>query len=195
MEGDLTFHTYAYLLHASNSLFLIAKEHAPGSNHARISAVLFSAFAIEAYLNHIGNLKVENWQKLDRLNWRDKMKIIGEKVGVQVDYGKPPFQAVVLIFQFRDRLAHGRTHQEHVSYKFNYVDRQETGHLDPDWLRKYWDDMSVERTLQNVRQIIEKIQAAAGFSLLDLEMVSSGSFSESVDARRIINISSNSSAK
>jgi len=62
MSGTVTFNTYAYLLNGAHSLLRTAQEHSPGSNYCRISAVLFSAFAVEAYLNHIGETRFrESW--------------------------------------------------------------------------------------------------------------------------------------
>jgi hypothetical protein len=56
MAGTATFNAFSYLLNGSFSLLETAKEHSPGSNYCRVSAVLFAAFAVEAHLEAIPEL-------------------------------------------------------------------------------------------------------------------------------------------
>ena len=73
--------------------------------------MVFSAFCLEAFLNHLGKLKHPKWRKLrkKRISPKTKLNLISEEVGFTVDYGERPFKTLPLIFRFRNKLAHAET--------------------------------------------------------------------------------------
>jgi hypothetical protein len=179
MSGTATFNTFSYLLNGAHSFLLTAKEHSPGSKYCRVSAVLFSAFAVEAHLNHIGEIKLAFWQIVEpKLGWRYKFELIAQQLEIEIDSGKRPFQTLVEVFKFRDRLAHGKTTTQTASYEDRGNPRDGFDCLDPDWLKKYWTDETAERVFEDAREIIERFHMKAGFPKQDVGQVSTGSFSE-----------------
>jgi hypothetical protein len=179
MSGTATFNTFSYLLNGADSLAQTAKEHTPGSNYCRVSAVVFSAFAIEAHLNHIGEAKLSFWGIVEpKLPWRAKLDLILEQLGIIADFGKPPFQTLCDLFKFRDRLAHGKTTTEDKSYRYRGDRENDFGSLDPAWLEKFWSDDAVDRVLKDTQQIIELVHGKAGLESHSLDLIGSGSFSE-----------------
>jgi hypothetical protein len=164
MSGTATLNTFSYLLNGAHSLAQTAKDHAAGSNYCRISAVVFSAFAVEAHLNHIGEAKLSFWGIVEpKLPWRAKLDLIVEQLGITPDFGKRPFQTLGDLFRFRDRLAHGKTTTEDKRYEYRGNREDGFGSLDPDWLKKFWSDDAVDRVLEDTRQILELLHGKAGF--------------------------------
>lgn len=184
MSGTSAFNTYAYLLNGAYSSLRTAKEHIPGSKYGRISAILFSAFAFEAYVNHIGEAKLSFWGIVEpKLSWRGKLDLIAQQLGLAPDFGKRPFQTIGEIFKFRDLLAHGKTRTEEKSYDYVGKSDVELGILDPEWLKRYWAEEAVVRVLEDTRQVIELLHTRAGFELSSLGVVASGLFTQEPEAR------------
>jgi hypothetical protein len=179
MSGTATFNTFSYLLNGAHSLFQTAKEHDPGSNYCRISAALFSAFAVEAHLNHIGETKLAFWGIVERkLAWRNKLDLIAQQLEVELDFGRRPFQTIGELFSFRDKLAHGKSITLDASYEYRGNPEDDFGILDPEWLIKFWSDDAVERVLADASEIIELFHAKAGFEKHAVHLMGSGAFAE-----------------
>jgi hypothetical protein len=56
-------------------------EKRPETREELTPVVVFTAFAIEAYLNSIGARKIAFWDDLERLPWRQKASILHKAVG------------------------------------------------------------------------------------------------------------------
>jgi hypothetical protein len=106
MEGFAKFFTFAYLRGAAVNAFDTARANPRGSNYHRVSAALFSAFAVEAHLNHIGEARLSYWGIVEpKLSWRQKLDLIAEQLEINLDFGRRPVQTLTDLFRFRDRLA------------------------------------------------------------------------------------------
>jgi hypothetical protein len=74
-----------------------------------ITAQLMCALTMEAVLNHLGKKLFENWEEIERrLSPKDKLKMIAERAGLEIDLGSRPFQFLPEIFGFRDNLVHAK---------------------------------------------------------------------------------------
>ena len=179
MSGTATFNTFSYLLNGATSLLKTAKEDIRGSNYCRVSAVMFSAFAVEAHLNHIGEAKLPFWKIVEpKLPWRNKLELVAQHLGIILDDGKRPFQTLSDLFKFRDRLAHGKTTTHDVTYEYSENRGDDFCNLDPAWLNKFFSDEDVERVVVDVRQVIELFHKSAGFEEHTLGSIGSGVFVE-----------------
>jgi hypothetical protein len=101
--------------------------------------VVFSAFAIEGYINSIGFRKVNFWDSVEKNNWREKINILHSVAGKNADWGQGPLQNIVKLFKLRDRLAHGKIElvngrwtEDNDSVKRGI----RKGPVNPDWLNK-----------------------------------------------------------
>ena len=178
MEGTATFYPFAYLWNGAVSAFESAKTSPTGSNYHRVSAALFSAFAIEAHFNHIGESLWPFWEQVERnLSWESKSRFIGEKLNVKVDFGCRPFQTLRELFSFRDRLAHGKNQIIEISYAYRKPG-DDSCKTDPDWLAKYWTDEMIEHVLADAWQVMESFHEKAGFNKATLHMIATGMFIE-----------------
>ena len=101
--------TYVELWDTSWSLLKQGQNREEGSFHQYAGSLVFTAFSLEAYLNHIGPKVFKNWAALERIGPKEKLDIIAEKVGLNVDYGKRPWGIMKQLFGFRNDIAHGKS--------------------------------------------------------------------------------------
>ncbi len=73
-----------------------------------IPVAIFTAFAVESYINGIGARVVKFWDSVERNNWQSKIDILHGIVDEQADWGCEPLTFVKEIFKLRDKLAHGK---------------------------------------------------------------------------------------
>ncbi|AYO02158.1 hypothetical protein D8767_25675 [Pseudomonas sp. LTGT-11-2Z] len=90
------------------TIMLANLEKEPDSAIRVVPIVVFMAFTIEAYLNTLGSTAITYWSDLERLPWRNKVKILHEAVGQTPEWGHKHLQFATTIFNIRDKLAHGK---------------------------------------------------------------------------------------
>ena len=101
-----TYKAYAENMKAAEHFLSMAEGNDLGQRWNLVGAVAFSAFSIEAFINHVGEEQDEVWRKWDKENHpntEDKLN----KINVALD-NKLKSQFTEL-FQLRDMIAHGRT--------------------------------------------------------------------------------------
>jgi hypothetical protein len=71
---------------------------------------VFSAFSLEAFLNHLGQRVTPFWSSVElKLSPVEKLEVLLKVLNLQVDFGKRPFQTFKSMMKFRNALAHGKT--------------------------------------------------------------------------------------
>ena len=117
-------YTYAHLRNISHLAYRDALENPRGRFNKCLTSMLFSAFCLEAYLNHVGDQKVSFWNDIERkLSPMEKLKVLSAFLNFDINYGIKPFQTFREIFLFRQKLVHGKSH---------YFDIEEEQSLDDD---------------------------------------------------------------
>lgn len=106
--------TFAQLVHANGLILERAKKKEPGYYWDVMSSLVFSAFAFEASLNHIGPKTISYWEELERLPRKNKLTILLKHLNLTPNFGKRPFQSLHALYLFRDAIAHGR--DEEISF-------------------------------------------------------------------------------
>jgi hypothetical protein len=107
---DREVRTYSELWYASQKMMEAGIREPVGSAWHFLSSLVLTAFAFEAYLNHIGPTLLKCWESVEYLSLANKLDLICELLNVQVpDKGKRPGQTIEKLFKFRNTLAHGRT--------------------------------------------------------------------------------------
>lgn len=93
---------------SSLSKELIKRDNENGAYHLMVSMV-FSAFTLEAFLNHVGAIQFKkNWPELERLRTKEKLIVLSEKLNLQLDFGKRPWQTYNEINNFRNLVVHAK---------------------------------------------------------------------------------------
>lgn len=165
VEKERNVTTYADMWHTSFCLLEKGQEEARGSFHQIMASLVFTAFTLEAYLNHIGAKLFSCWVDLERLSPREKMNIITEHLKVNVDYGKRPWQVMKELFQFRNDIAHGKSKKERFR---SIVPLEKHDDFAPPWfVQTRWEKFCTEkntiRARGDVEQIVHVLHDAAGF--------------------------------
>ena len=83
----------------------------PGAGLDGQAALVFLAFAVEAFCNHVGWRLSEDFESFDRLPVRDKLRQVARLVDMPIDLGRRPFQTFHGLIEFRDEAAHARTQE------------------------------------------------------------------------------------
>jgi hypothetical protein len=159
--------TYAEMWHASNIMLGKAKKDPEGSFYQLMASLIFTAFTLEAYLNHIGQSIFKCWDDLEQLSPKRKLNLIAEKLKIERDDSKRPFQTVSKLFKFRNDIAHGKTVRMKSENRINVVDLDYTlnvrlgERLETPW-QKYCSLRNAERAREDVKIIIRQLHKAAG---------------------------------
>ncbi|MGD9540235.1 hypothetical protein [Methylocystis sp.] len=108
-----TVHMYAELWHASRCVLERGIENEKGSSWQFLSSIVLTAFAFEAYLNHVGNNLITCWESVEPLPPPKKFKLLCEllKIKFPEGTGKRPLQTIAQLQDFRNLMAHGKTEQ------------------------------------------------------------------------------------
>ena len=67
------------------------------------------SFTLEAAINYLGQKVVKNWQNVERgLSVKEKVLVISEESGFDVNFGKGPFQYLTEMVRFRNDIVHAK---------------------------------------------------------------------------------------
>ena len=157
--------TYAEMWHTSQCLLAKGIKDHEGCFHQFRASLVFTAFTLEACLNHLGPKVFSCWADLERLSPKQKLNIICEKLDLKTDYGERPWQVMKELFGFRNDIAHGKS--EIVTTQ-EVVPLADHGGKDiNDIVRTKWEQYctraNAERAREDVEQIVKDIYAAGDF--------------------------------
>lgn len=157
--------TYAEMWHTSACLLKKGQEDQKGSNHQWMGSLVFTAFTLEAYLNHIGPKVIKCWGDIERLGPHEKLSIIAEMLKVDIKYGKRPWQVMKQLFGFRNDLAHGKSKvlNSNVTMPLKkYSDRRLGEPIKTEW-EKYCTLENAQRAREDVEKIVHELYKAGQF--------------------------------
>jgi hypothetical protein len=178
MDGYTEFYPFCYLLIAAGNAIESAKLRERGCNHHYATAVLFSAFAVEAAVNHVGSDHVPDWEKNERKmgGWKAKLDQLAARFGLVFDYQTRPAVSVKEAFEIRRNLAHGKTWVGEQCY-LDKDDGSRDASL-PDWLLPIFNEAKATQVLIDAQDVIGQLLAKAGYPIIDLLKMGQGSYQE-----------------
>jgi hypothetical protein len=162
-ERDLT--TYAELWHASECVLAAGIEQPRGSSWQFLSSIVLTAFAFEAYLDHVGPQVLSCWGSLERLSPNSKLYLLCETLKVRLPgaTGERPLETISELFKFRNTLAHGRSETiipEPKSVDIDELEAHRTERLLSDWERLIENCDFAKRAREDVETVLKLLQAA-----------------------------------
>jgi hypothetical protein len=120
-----------------------------------------TAFAFEAYLNHVGFEVIKDWDKSEKVSYEEKFYIICKTLKVTFPNGKGcrPLQTIKKLFDFRNTMAHGRTE---MLEKTDMRTEENYRHVYDEQLKTEWQCMIMNETFalqarKDVQEVMEKI--------------------------------------
>ena len=132
-----------------------------GSTYTIIGSLTLTAFAFEAYLNHIGIKKLGLWDESERMGVMDKYHGVCGKLGLTPDFGRRPYQTLRRLFSFRNAVAHGKT-EEVEEKKIVSADSDPHEHAPTTFWQKCLTLEFSKRAHDDVEKIIEELHYKAG---------------------------------
>lgn len=163
IKSSSTVLTYSYMRGASWNALEYAKKSIEGQFYNAMTSMAFSAFCIEAYLNHIGQEKITYWQTIERgLSPREKLEVLSNILGISVDYSKRPYQTFLEIFRFRDAIAHGKTERLSIE-TIERLSEQERPSIPQTRWQKLCTLETATRYFEDTEQIVKELHERAGY--------------------------------
>jgi hypothetical protein len=115
VKAETISYSYVTLHNAAFYELREAKETEEGRFFHCLSVMLYSAFSIEAYLNHLGKAEISDWEKIERgYSPRQKLKMLVERKKFLPDFTKSPFDTFDNMFNLRKKIVHGKTERVQV---------------------------------------------------------------------------------
>jgi len=160
-QRDVRIH--AELWHSANCLLRAGQQHPRGSAHQFRASLVFRAFALEAFLNWMGQHLIAHWNYLERLKPIEKLTLVAGLTHVSIDYGARPWQIVRELFAFRNYLAHGK--QENLAHekseeRSDFLDEKLGEQLETNW-EQFGTEANAIRALRDVEIIARTLYEAA----------------------------------
>ena len=163
--GKNTTITFAYMHTGAKFMLKIAEESEEGRLYTLVASLIFSAFTLEAYLNHLGKLRNKEWEKIERKHSKiEKYKLLAEAAEIKYNFSVHPYSTLKELFSFRDRMAHGRTTEEVIS---TCIDMHEK-HLPQIHAKNDWQVFATLETarqsIKDVERLIKELHSMSGYS-------------------------------
>ena len=163
--------TYYELWRVSYWTMRQAEKTVEGSYFQIMASLIFTAFTLEAYLNHLGMQIFGCWDDLEMLSPRKKLNVIAEKLGIKKDDDKRPFQTVKKLFDFRNDVAHGKTILLETKDEIRIVDSKLDDYmhepLEAEWER-YCTLDNAKRAREDVESIMREFHKVSNTGDKDL---------------------------
>ncbi len=178
MQGWTEFYPYCYMLIAADTALESSRLELPGRNYHYVTAIVFSAFAVEAAVNHVGIDHVPDWSKNERRmgGWEKKLKTLATRFGMPLDFTTRPAQTVKAAFEVRDKLAHGKTWVGEQCY---LDDGHGIGDASfPDWLLPCLNEARAQQVIDDARELIGQLLDKAEYPPTDLYSMGQGAYEE-----------------
>lgn len=163
---ERTVHTYSELWHASHCVLEVGIREPRGSSWQFLSSAVLTAFAFEAYLNHVGPTVIVCWPELERLPPWAKFELLCEtlKVCFPDGLGERPLQTIVKLLDFRNTMAHGRSDDLKPKSELRDANEKLDAYLGErplvDWERLIQTAKFAQRAREDVKVALEKLHAA-----------------------------------
>jgi hypothetical protein len=161
-----TVHTYSELWHASRCVLEAGLREPRGSSWQFLSSAVLTAFAFEAYLNHVGPSLMSCWPQLERLPPWAKFELLCETLNVKFAEGvaERPLQTVVKLLNFRNTMAHGRSEEIQPKDEMRDVNDRLDSYLGQrplaDWERLVQTDAFAKRVREDTEVVLRKLHNA-----------------------------------
>jgi len=160
-SGTREVRTFVILNHGVDVLIKKTEEDEKGSNYTAMGALLLTAFTFEAYLNHLGEMRIKLWKETESIRVMAKYNILCKDVDLTPDFTRPPYQTLASLFKFRNAIAHGRSkvlvETKEVSSKDERYKHTPKAHWE-----EYCTLNNAKRAKKDVTQIIFELHKKAG---------------------------------
>ena len=160
VSGQTTVLTYNYLNEAATFALEQATASELGSFYNCLCSIVMSAFCLEAYINHVGMDRFQDWD--DWASPLDKLERVAKELHVEIDFGKRPFQSIKNTNRFRNWMAHGRTDVLPISYTEKRPTRGKVRRAKTRW-QSMCTVIKAKHFLEDSEKVVELIHERCGY--------------------------------
>jgi hypothetical protein len=115
---------HIYLLSTGWDALEKGEKSEEGSVYSFLTAMIFTAFAIEAYLNEVSEEKFpNNWKDIERKSSHNKLLKLCQLENYEIDLKKRPFNRFKEIFDFRNSVAHAKKPEKYERDEIEFNER------------------------------------------------------------------------
>ncbi|MDS0850435.1 hypothetical protein [Burkholderia cenocepacia] len=141
----------------------LAKASKDGQLYTCLSALVMSAFMLEAYLNHLGGLKFKDWDARERtLSKLKKFRTFAAQSGIKLNFTERPHKSLVTLFAYRDSMAHGKTVTEEIDAEIDIDSSIATSIPSAGW-QQFATLETAEELLTDAVAIIRQLHTTSGY--------------------------------
>ncbi len=108
VQRDRDFAPHHILLGSANMALESAENKEPGWLYHELIAITFSALALEALTNAFGERLVERWKDFESASPIAKVRMLAQKLEIEVNFAEEPWSAVLWLVKFRNSVAHAK---------------------------------------------------------------------------------------
>lgn len=163
IRGRSTTKTFVYMWIGARHMLGLAKESKEGQLYTCLSALVLSAFMLEAYLNHLGGLKHKDWDTRERKQSKtQKFHTFATEAGINENLTERPYKSLVTLFAYRDSMAHGKTVTEEIDAEVDIGSSISASIPRAEW-QQFATLETVEELLTDAVAIIRQLHAASGY--------------------------------
>lgn len=159
--GTREVRTFVDLKHGADVLIQKAEDEQKGSYYTTMGGLLLTAFAFEAYLNHLGQKRIRFWEEIESIRVIEKYTVLCKDLRLTPDFSKRPYQTLKALFKFRNAIAHGRSQilekTEEVSSQDEYSIVSPKAHWE-----EYCTRDNARCAKQDIEEIISELHKKAG---------------------------------
>jgi hypothetical protein len=157
--------THQYLWNCSEALLSQTETKSPTDGYFAMAGMLMAYFAYEAYLNLVGpRIDGEAWKnerdffsKPPYRGTQGKLQRICEKIGIEVNRGKRPYQTIRDLGGLRDFLAHGKL--DTYAFEIDVEKGKEPDMFHDLQIYKMVNRENADRALKDTEEFIEYLHA------------------------------------
>ena len=179
-QGERRVHTFAVLFSGCRHALKSARNRRVGYFYDCMFSMVGAAFAVEAYLNHLGQDRFgeKEWEeKMERgMNTDSKLRVLAKLLEYNLDFGRRPCQTFAEIFNYRNLIAHAGT--ESLTFEEGQVYDSTEGPTEPE---TKWEQRTTletaERFYEDAWELVRQLHKAAGLSEPDLQFLDSSGWS------------------
>jgi len=160
-SGSGTVVTYAWMWKSAKHALTNAQSSQEGQFFEAMNVLAFSAFAMEAFLNHAGAKVFEDWIKRERrLSKFKKLEKLTKFLHISPNFKTRPYCSVIDAFTFRDTIAHGRTEKNEFATAINPSITDPAYFAESEWMSMCTLG-TAQRIFADIEEVIQKLFASA----------------------------------
>lgn len=150
VNSKRNFHPHHTLLAGARVMLKDAEEE-PGHFYHKLSAMMLSAFALEAMANSFGDHIYDRWKDFESSNPMAKIRLVAERIGVEVDIEKEPYSTALWLIKFRNKVAHAKPYLIVVEKNMSYTEAEKLIKEQPP------SKLEMEVTIENAKRSVKAV--------------------------------------